>query len=599
MCKLRRLIRGKRRGSTSVLALMVSLMLMVLITATMALTLVNAQLVQDYARNQKTVQAADSAVVHGEVSLAHALSSWSLPATTTSTQVDAYATDAESGQRENDRDISLLGDSAPYIDSVLPRDSDTTAVQLENDQGGLIVGYGAAVDVYPTSVDRPAQGDISHRTTFHYGYTVTGRGDANIGAEANEATREEQGTFGVEVSRPSFSTYGYFTESMKNQFNQQLVFFEGEVYGGPTHVNSAPPSGRAGFYGQAVFNGPFSAVQARYEDSWLGGNANPQFNAGATWGAAKIDLPANGWSQLRASVGDYSQVENPTSPSNAELRQLLGLPSGTTPIDDGVYYSQNYNAGPTLNGGVLIKGTAQSIVLSSSGGDQLVTITMNPSSGHFAGAQTWVFHDNADSGSVSVTRNGSPAGNFNGNLNGLIHTEGNVTALQGNSSLSAPDIQADHQITVSATGNITITNHITYEDNPADNPDAQNMLGIFSSGGNVYLGRYAPNNLALQATVMAAGASHGVGAEGLVVGGGYDSNYPNKGYWNLLGGLIENKDQTTGVYYSNGRLTGYLWNFTYDERFAHGMAPPYFPYVTKFIAELRELRAEKWGRKYY
>ncbi len=55
--------------------------------------------------------------------------------------------------------------------------------------------------------------------------------------------------------------------------------------------------------------------------------------------------------------------------------------------------------------------------------------------------------------------------------------------------------------------------------------------------------------------------------KGLAAGNGYDGNYPNKGFWNLLGGLIENKNQTTGVYYSNGTMTGYNWNFTYDERF--------------------------------
>ena len=38
-------------------------------------------------------------------------------------------------------------------------------------------------------------------------------------------------------------------------------------------------------------------------------------------------------------------------------------------------------------------------------------------------------------------------------------------------------------MTISATGNIYITNHITYEENPVSNPDAPNMLGIFSSNG--------------------------------------------------------------------------------------------------------------------
>ena len=46
-----RLTLSARTGSTTVLALMVSLLLMVLLTATIALTMVDVEMVQDYARN--------------------------------------------------------------------------------------------------------------------------------------------------------------------------------------------------------------------------------------------------------------------------------------------------------------------------------------------------------------------------------------------------------------------------------------------------------------------------------------------------------------------------------------------------------------------
>ena len=82
-------------------------------------------------------------------------------------------------------------------------------------------------------------------------------------------------------------------------------------------------------------------------------------------------------------------------------------------------------------------------------------------------------------------------------------------------------------------------------------------------------------------------------------GTSYDYNYPNKGNWNLLGGLIENKNQTTGVFYSDGTMTGYKWNFAYDQRFLAGTAPPYFPYVTKFTVSMLGVQHTKWGRKYY
>jgi hypothetical protein len=575
------------------MALLVSMMLMVLITTTMTLTVVHVQIVQDYARNAKVLQAADSGVAHGGAVLNQALAAWSIPAATTATMVHAYADDAESGSREGDRDISLVKDTATHVGQVLPRGADTTTGYTEQGgAGALTVDYGAAVDITPTGVERPAAGDISERHLFHYDYSITGGGASQIGGKQNRATRMEQGQFDVEVKRPSFSTYGYFTQSMKNQFNQQLVFFDGEVYSGPTHVNSAPPEGRAGFYGRPVFNGPFTAVQGTYAESWLGGNANPQFNAGATWGVQQLELPSNGYSQLRAAIGDYANIEDQTPLTPAQLAAKLGVNLVNGQVPAGVYYKQGdsgSNPGALL-GGVLIYGDAQSIAFSVSGNTQVIRIE--------GAGGTYTFNDNHSAGTLSVTSpNGSDS--FNHSLNGMIHTEGKVSAVSGDSSQSSPDIQSQEQVTVSATGNIYITTHITYQDDPLANPNARNVLGLFSSNGNIYLGQNAPNNLTVNATVMAASTGHGVGAEGIVSGGSYNYNYPNKGYWNLLGGLIENKDQTTGVYYSNGKLTGYIWNFTYDNRFSSGLAPPFFPYVTKFTVSMQHKEAEAWGRKYY
>jgi hypothetical protein len=589
-----------RRGSTMVLALMVSIFLMVLITATMALTIVDVQTAQDFARNKKTFQAADSGIVHADAVLAEALSGMALPPTTSTTQVAGYAADAETGSTQGNADISLLVAAGPNLDDILPRGETTTQGTLEEESTGLGVGYNAGVNITPTSVDYPTTQDTSDRHVFHYDYEISSQGDADINTVHNEATRRQTGNFDVEVKRPSFSTYGYFTQGAKNQFGQQLWFYDGEVYGGPTHVNSAPPTGQCAFWGQATFNGPFSAVQSRYDQSLFGGNANPIFNGTQSWGVAPIDLPTNGWSQLRASIGDTAHVENATAPTNAELRLLLGLPAGSTAIDKGVYYASSYNNGTSLLGGIFINGNADAIHLDASGSNQIITITTTANdSGQFNGTHTWQFTENKGSGTVSVTYDSGAAQLFNGHLNGLIHTQGQVLNLSGDGGVSTPDVQADQGITISATSDITITDHITYEENPAAYPDTSNILGIFSSGGNVLIARTAPNNLHLDATVMATGSGKGIGAAGIVSGGSYDYNYPNKGMWHLTGGLIEHTNQTTGVFYTNGHVTGYTWDFTYDERFQKGVAPPYFPYVTKFVVTLLGIEARSWGRQYY
>jgi hypothetical protein len=248
-------------------------------------------------------------------------------------------------------------------------------------------------------------------------------------------------------------------------------------------------------------------------------------------------------------------------------------------------------------GGVLVYGDASSISLETDGVDQFTTIAMdNSDGGEFDGAHTWVFRDTGTRTYVSL--DGGEEVMYNDPLNGLIQIEGSVGSLQGDGSTGA-DIQSEHEITVSATEDIYISDHLTYEVSPVDDPDATNILGIFSSAGNIWLAEDAPYNLDVHASVMASGAQKGVGAENLATGGGYDYGYPFKEDWNLLGGLIENKNQTTGVYYSDGHITGYLWDFTYDGRFAEGKAPPYFPYVTKFLMQLQNLETTGWGRKYY
>ena len=589
----------RRRGSVTVLALMVWMLLMLLVTATMALTIVDDEMVNDFARNKKSFQAADSGIIHGSRTLSAALADWSMPVATDRNDVDTWAGDAMSDDRSDNRDISLLRDVVDNIDNVIPRLETSTTGTTESVTGGIQVGYESNVDITPTEVEFPADGDIQHRHVFHYNYEITSAGEAEIGGIDNTATRVERGEFQVEVQRPSFATYGYFTDSMKNQYDQQLVFFDGEVYEGRTHVNAEPPSGRCGFWGSAEFNGKFTAVQDTYEESWLGGNADPHFNQGAEWNVDRIELPENGWSQMRASIGDYENIDNTDPPTNLELRSLLGLPPLDLPIDQGVYFAPELNLGDELLGGIFINGNANGIRFDVEGTQQIVEVHMNILSGLFAGNNTWQFRSNAVSGTTEVLLNNVPLQTFNDDLNGLIHINGNVLNLSGDGELDGADIESHQEMTVSATGDITIGGHITYETDPAENPDAENILGIFSSNGNIWLGKNAPTDLQVHASVMAASDDHGVGAEDLAQDGGYDAGYPNKGKWNLLGGLIEDKNQTTGVYYTSGKITGYLWDFDYDERFAAGVAPPYFPYVTKFEVNYDGMEPGLWGRKYY
>ena len=590
-----------RRGSTIVLALMVMMLLIVLIMATVSLSMVDAELTQDYGRNKKTFQAAESGLAHGDIVLAHALNGFTLPSATNPDDVDQYADEAEYG--EGMTQLSLLMDSGENFEEDLYYYEGPDALgHTEYTSGGLYVNYETDINVTATEVDRPETADSSYEHTFHYEYEINSRGGAMHNDQTHQVTRAERGSFEVNVRRPSFATYGYFTESAQNQNGDQLWFYQGETYDGPTHVNGEPPMGRCAFYGEMDFDGAFSAVQDRYEDSILAGGANPHFNAGASWGVDRIDLPENSWSQLSAAIGDEDNVATTTEPSagwEQYLIDYMNLNDSPSTLSHGVYYSEDYNNGGSLMGGIMIWGDADISFETGSGGDQIIVITQdNSDGGQFDGTHTWVFRDTGSKTYVSV--DGGSEELYNAPLNGLIHCEGTVTSLAGDGS-DAGDIEQSHEITVSAKEDIYLTDHLTYEVNPQDYPEAENILGIFSSNGNIYLAEDAPANLNLHATVMATDDGHGVGAEGILDSSGTPIySYPTKGQWNLLGGLIEHTDQTTGVFFNGGaKVTGYHWNFTYDDRFQEGKAPPYFPYVTRFLAEMRELEADDWGRIYY
>jgi hypothetical protein len=609
---------NRRRGSVTVLALMVSLLVMVLVTATMTMTIIHNDVMGDVSRNKKTIQAADSGLFHAKAAFKESFIGLEIPDGVRPSDLDVYVQEALDGDTTNDADISLLVDSAANLDNILPRGDTVDNVRLSDDNPAVdpvVVEYNTSIDIIPTGVDVPASTDITYKHTFHYAYTLTSEGDANIGGQHNQATRVKTGFFDLSVERPSFATYGYFTEHMRDAKGNQLWFYDGEVYGGPTHVNSTTDS--SAFYGNPTFTGDFSSVQGNPGDTYqtsgaivAGGPDAPEFQQAQKWGVAPIDLPDNHWSQLRAAVGDTEHASDQNPVTDTELRTLMGM-GGAGPISQGVYYAPNDNSTGSAAplGGIYVKGDAAEIKFETDGDSQIVTITQNNTDGGtYDGAQTWVLRDNLASGSVTVTHNGSPAGTWsNTNLNGVIHVDGKVAALKGDGS-STPDIQPDAQITLSVANDIMVADNITYSEDPrgpdgvsgnADDTNPANVLGLFTSGGNVMLAKTAPADLQLHASVLAAANNKGVGAEGLATPTGYDKAYPDKGKWNLLGGLIENTDQTTGVIYSSGLKTGYTWNFNYDNRFKAGVAPPYFPYVTKFISSLSEFQDDWVGRKYY
>ena len=120
-----------------------------------------------------------------------------------------------------------------------------------------------------------------------------------------------------------------------------------------------------------------------------------------------------------------------------------------------------------------------------------------------------------------------------GNANGtIVYVQGSINALSGT-------LQQNEQTTVAASGTITISNNVQYQTppNPSDpTSNPANVLGLYSSGGDIVIGASAPNNLVIRAVLMAGSAGSSYRSSVTVAN---DHQGSSRGTVTLLGGLIE------------------------------------------------------------
>ncbi|MFY9608724.1 MAG: PilX N-terminal domain-containing pilus assembly protein [Blastocatellia bacterium] len=353
----------------------------------------------------------------------------------------------------------------------------------------------------------------------------------------------------------------------------------------------------------------------------------PKFLAGFDRGVDPIPASGNAFDQARAVLdGGYALSAGP--PSDGELHKALRLasdlgnelaepkdPISTTPtLAQGIYVPSD---GESLSGsGFYVMGDVDEITLSAdpSGNRQIIRIRQ--------GNQTTAIVIDMDAGTTTID-----AGNGTRTLRGVpkdrsivdngsraaasLYVRGDVASLHGpgrdRNAQPIPAIDSNFAVTVTAggspTGNprlpvaggsVTLTGDLTYETPVADaagnpiNTDANNVLGIFASGGNINIpsdGR-APDNLTVHASMAAFDLkdSEGnpiLGPRGTAWGGRVRSdtsnwqNKPFRGNFNLVGGMQSSNYDNLGVY--DGAFHGYLYKGKWDPRYDQGQSPPFYP----------------------
>jgi hypothetical protein len=183
---------------------------------------------------------------------------------------------------------------------------------------------------------------------------------------------------------------------------------------------------------------------------------------------------------------------------------------------------------------------------------------------------------------------GAPDHIYTGLPNGVLYANGGIDNLTGPdrdvvTGSVPPAVAINQRVLIASNSDVVIQGDLT-----DDQFDSQtNVLGIFSGGGAVRIGSSAPNNLDVDAFVMACGNANG---EFRV--DNYDSGSP-RGQMNLRGGVVS---RFYGAFYtwdtSGNPVTGYTRNFHYDRR---GLIPPMYPTNTgSYITDTPSARTIAW-----
>jgi len=156
-------------------------------------------------------------------------------------------------------------------------------------------------------------------------------------------------------------------------------------------------------------------------------------------------------------------------------------------------------------------------------------------------------------------------------INGVVYVNGNATVYG--------TVNGKLTIAAGPRYSIYIRNHIKYK-TPPSNPNCDDILGLVA-GKSIVVSRYAPNNLEIDATLMAFDKSF------------YVENWRNRkpsGKLTVWGGIIQAYRGPVGTFYpSTGKIaSGYYKDYHYDKRVIDN-PPPYFPTTGRYeLGEWKE-----------
>jgi Tfp pilus assembly protein PilX len=422
--------------------------------------------------------------------------------------------------------------------------------------------------------------------TYNYMFTIV-----SSGAQSTTGTRRVQSTGALRISatRGSFSDYLLLTDQFKMANNGTVWFTSSDVFDGRVHTNDGFSFAFHPVFQDRVTQG--SAYATFYNNGSqipLDANNNgtidtPDFFGGYLRGQPTVTLPTDANDPQSRALG---LTPNGTAPTSSQINTALTGSATGTPVSKG--YVITDAAGTTVTGGIYIQGNANRVKMWAdtttdrqyyqiSVPPNFISVEVDP-----AANQTRVWN--------GLGMGGGPDHTYSGQPNGVLYANGGINNLIGPdrdlvSGSVPPALAINQRALIASNADIVIQGDLTDDQYDSNT----NVLGIFSSAGAVRIGNGAPDNLSLDAFVMACGATNGEFAVD-----NWNSGAP-RGTMSLRGGVVS---RFYGAFYTwdvdGNPVTGYTRNFHYDRR---GLIPPLYPTIpnaTSFKTDDPSARTISW-----
>jgi Tfp pilus assembly protein PilX len=352
--------------------------------------------------------------------------------------------------------------------------------------------------------------------------TGTTNGSGNIGS----------GSYSFYIARSNASSSTYFIVSTGTVSSVSRVCSLLNVYQ-PTYAEFAlwsDTNGAIYFVNGEVFNGHVHANDMLYFDATSGG---PIFHAAVT-----------------SDAGTYS-------------------------IQGGSIGSIEFDQGLTLNS---FQGQMADVDFSSASSKSLKN-TASTSGLLLTGPTTITFNG----GTMNIVNSAAGWGaghSYTPSAEGIIYVANISAASSGTVYFAGGHVTG--RLTVASEADMTIGGAITYTTDPRTNPNSTDALGLVSKA-DVWVGTAAPNNLEIDAAIMATSASSSssdAGSFGVI---NYSSGTA-RGTLTIYGGIVQEVRGAVGT--AGGTPHGFSKNYSYDSRFL-STPPPYYPTVSNQVSFAR------------